>query len=75
MQKKSFKYREAVHELNNILEYLQSEDIDVDELTTKVKRATELIKTCRQKIQKTEFEIKNILKKFEAEETIENEKD
>jgi len=73
MQKKSFKYREAMRELNMILDSLQSEDIDVDELSSKVKRATELITICRQKIQNTELEVQNILKKFEEEQE-ENEK-
>ena len=67
MQKKSFKYKDAMEELNEILDNLQSEDVDVDELSSKVGRATELVKLCRQKIQKTELEVKNILKKFEEE--------
>ena len=39
MYKKPFKYRDAMQELNEILDSLQSEDIDVDELSSKVKRA------------------------------------
>ena len=53
-----------MQELNEILDSLQSEDIDVDELSSKVRRATELIRICRQKIQNTELEVENILKKF-----------
>ena len=67
MQKKSFKYKHAMEELNEILDSLQAEDIDVDELSSKVKRATELIKLCRQKIQKTEMEVKDIINKFEED--------
>ena len=40
MNKKAVKYREAVDELNNILEDLQSEEIDVDEVSEKVKRSS-----------------------------------
>ncbi len=65
MSKKVVKYSEAVSELNVILEDLQSESIDVDELSAKVKKATELIKACKDKIQKTEMEVKKIVKEFE----------
>ena len=68
MTKKPLSYQEATAELSEILEDLQSENVDVDELSTKVKRATELIKVCRDKIQKTELEVKKIIKKFEKEE-------
>jgi len=39
----------------------------VEELSAKVERALKLIKICREKIEKTELEVKNILKKFERE--------
>jgi exodeoxyribonuclease VII small subunit len=67
MNKKAVKYREAVDELNNILEDLQSEEIDVDEVSEKVKRAVELIKLCRAKIEGTELEVRKIVKEFEEE--------
>jgi exodeoxyribonuclease VII small subunit len=68
MTKKPFNYQQAIDELNEILEGLQQESVDVDELSAKVKRATELISLCKEKIQKTEFEVKKILKKFEEDE-------
>ena len=68
MSKKPLKYQDAVGELNEILEDLQQENVDVDELSIKVKRATELITLCKEKIQKTELEVKNILKKFTQDE-------
>ena len=68
MSKKPVKYRQAIDELNEILESLQEESVDVDELSAKVKRATELIALCKDKIQKTEFEVKKILKDFEDDE-------
>ena len=67
MAKKPLKYNEAVDELNNILDDLQSERIDVDEVSVKVKRAVELIKLCREKISKTESEVRKIVKDFEKE--------
>jgi exonuclease VII small subunit len=49
------------------LEGLQSDSVDVDEVSVKVKRAVELIKVAREKIEKTEFEVKKIVKEFDAE--------
>ncbi|MDD5069846.1 MAG: exodeoxyribonuclease VII small subunit [Candidatus Omnitrophica bacterium] len=65
MAKKNIKYGEAIEELQGILEDLESEKIDVDEVSDKVKKAVELIKLCREKIEKTELEVKNIVKDFE----------
>jgi len=67
MGKKNLKYKEAISELNNILFDLESEKIDVDEVAVKVKRATELIKICQKKIEKTELEVKKIVKDFDKE--------
>ena len=65
--KKPIKYSEAVEELNAILEDLGSEKIDVDEVSLKVKRAVELIKICREKIENTELEVRKIVKEFEKD--------
>ncbi len=40
-------YRTAIEELENILEDLRNQRVGVDELETKVARATELITWCR----------------------------
>jgi len=65
--KKEIKYLQAMQELNQILEGLQAQELDVDELSVKVKRAVELIKLCRERIEKTELEVKKIVKEFEEE--------
>ena len=65
MSKKSPSYAQALKELNEILAGLESEAIDVDELAHQVKRAVELIKLCRHKIDSTEMEIKTIVEGFE----------
>lgn len=65
MSKKALKYNEAAEELSGILEGLEAESIDVDEVALKVKRAVELIKLCREKIEKTELEVRKIVKDFE----------
>ena len=67
MSKKPTKYREAIVELQAILNGLESEQIDVDEVSQKVKRAVELIKLCRERIENTELEVRKIVKEFEKD--------
>ena len=67
MGKKSIKYSEAIEELNGILSELESENIDVDDVAQKVKKAVELIKLCREKITNTELEVGKIVKEFEKD--------
>ncbi len=67
MSKKPLKYNEAMLELQNILDGLESEQIDVDEVSLKVKRAVELISFCREKIEKTELEVRKIVKEFDRD--------
>ena len=65
MAKKTFSYNQAVDELEEILEKIEREDLDVDLLTEKVKRASFLIKECKTRLRKTENEIGKILEGFE----------
>jgi exodeoxyribonuclease VII small subunit len=64
---KGITYADALGELENIVAALQSETVDVDELSDKVKRALELIQTCNAKIQATEIEVKKILETFDGD--------
>jgi len=50
-------YEEAVTELEEILEALSDDDIDVDHLAERVKRATELVKVCRDRIDAARLEV------------------
>ena len=65
MAKKTLRYSEALKELNEILEGLEEESIDVDEVALKVKRASELIKLCRDRIEKTEMEVRKVVEEFD----------
>jgi exodeoxyribonuclease VII small subunit len=53
-------YEAAVTELEEILEELGDDDIDVDHLAERVKRATELVKVCRDRIAAARLEVKEI---------------
>jgi len=58
-------YKDAVEEIESIVDEIESESVDVDVLAEKVKRAAYLIKICKAKLKKTDDEVKKILKEFE----------
>lgn len=60
-EKKELSYAEAIAEVEQILEGFDKEEYDVDSLSEKVKRATELIKLCREKLHKAEAEVAEVL--------------
>ena len=53
-------YEEALNELQVIVQQLQQNEIGVDDLAAKVKRAAALIKYCREKLRTTEDELQNL---------------
>jgi exodeoxyribonuclease VII small subunit len=59
-------YAEAFEELQEIVAEIESGQISVDELSEKVKRATELIRICKIKLTSTEENVNKILKDIEA---------
>ena len=61
MAKKSFNYTDAIREIEQILEKFRTEQLDVDRLAADVKRATELIAACRERLTKVEEEVNHIL--------------
>ncbi|GET26630.1 exodeoxyribonuclease VII small subunit [Prolixibacter sp. NT017] len=65
MTKKKISYKEAVNEIEEILEQMESEELDVDELSDKVKRVSYLIKVCKDRLHQTEEEVENILNQME----------
>ena len=60
------KYNKAMTRLEEIIGKIENENIDVDELSERVKEAVNLIKTCKNKIEKAELEVKQVVKDFEA---------
>lgn len=59
-------YSEAFEELQLIVSEMESGEISVDELSAKVKRATELIRICKRKLTTTEENVNKILKDLDA---------
>jgi exodeoxyribonuclease VII small subunit len=54
-------YNSAKKELETIVSAIESGEMDVDLLTDKVKRASQLIAFCKEKLTKTEKELQKIL--------------
>jgi exodeoxyribonuclease VII small subunit len=63
MTEKKFSYNAAMSEVELILDSLGKNDLDVDELSRKVKRATELLQACKQKLYETDLEIQAVFEK------------
>ncbi len=59
------KYEEALQQLETIVRKMEQGDYDVDELTEQLKTAQKLIAACKEKLTKTDAEIKKILAKNE----------
>lgn len=59
------KYTEAFEELQQIVADIEDGEISVDELSVKVKRASELIKICKEKLTATDSDISKILENLE----------
>ncbi|WP_234868269.1 exodeoxyribonuclease VII small subunit [Flavihumibacter fluminis] len=55
-------YESAYAELQEIVTALENETISVDELALKVKRATQLVAFCQEKLKSTETELDKIIK-------------
>ncbi len=58
-------YKDAMEEIQTIVDEIEQEGVDIDILAAKVKRATDLIKYCRDKLKKTDREVKTVLEEFE----------
>ncbi|SFD81867.1 exodeoxyribonuclease VII small subunit [Thermophagus xiamenensis] len=65
--RKKLTYGEAITEIEEILQQMEDEELDVDELAGKVKRVSELVRFCRNKLKNTEEEVEKVLKEMEEE--------
>jgi len=61
---KETSYDKAITELEEIVNQIESEKISVDELSEKVKRASQLIRICKLKLKGTEEEVNKVLKEI-----------
>ena len=61
MANKSMKFSEALAELEQILKEMESGELGIDDLTSKVKRANQLIDICNKRLRATEEDLGEIL--------------
>ena len=59
-------YADAMHELDDILEELERDDLDVDVLAARVQRASELIQLCRSRIARAQADVDRVVTDLES---------
>jgi exodeoxyribonuclease VII small subunit len=72
MANNEISYSAAVTEIEEVLQQLESGELDVDQLTEKVKRVSFLIKLCKAKLKTTEEAVNRILDEELKEEDQDN---
>jgi len=58
---KKLSFGEAVSEVEQILAGLEQDEIDIDRLSEEVRRAVELIQVCREKLDRTDTEVRELV--------------
>ncbi len=73
-------YNEAIQELETILRSLETDQVDVDDLTARAERSAELVRLCRHKLRHAEATLDRVFDSLdedeeapEAEETADDE--
>ena len=61
MAKQEMKYEEAVAQLESIVRRMETGELNLDSLADELKKAQKLIKMCKDKLTKTDEEIKKML--------------
>lgn len=61
MKKEKMRYEEALAKLQDIVSKLERKEIQIDELPRTVREAKELVDFCKEKLERTEAEIKKII--------------
>jgi exodeoxyribonuclease VII small subunit len=69
-------YSQALKELEKIVKEIESEDVDIDILAEKIKRASQIITFCKGKLRTAEDEVKKVLTEMDDQaETADKEED
>lgn len=61
MSKKDISYKASVNELESIIAKIENGEVEIDELSALVKRASELIEACKIKLRSTEADLNQFL--------------
>jgi exodeoxyribonuclease VII small subunit len=73
MSKNKLTYTSAITQLEEIVKDIESGEIDVDVLTEKVRKASELIKFCKDRLRSTQKEVEKTLIDIEEDRKTEEE--
>lgn len=66
---KKLSFGEAVTEVEEILARLEDDEVDIDQLGQEVARAVALLQVCREKLTKTEGEVRDLVAGLQADDT------
>ena len=61
MVRKDLKYEEAIATLEQIVARMENNELDLDTMSEELKKAQQLIKLCKDKLTKTDREIRKLL--------------
>ena len=61
MVRKDLKYEEAMATLEQIVTHMENNELDLDTMSEELKKAQQLIKLCKDKLTKTDQEIRKII--------------
>jgi exodeoxyribonuclease VII small subunit len=67
MAEREIGYGDALAELEGILDELDGDEVDVDVLGSRVRRAAELLRLCRDRIASARFDVEQVVAELEAE--------
>ncbi len=65
---KEFDFKKAYKEIEEINEWFQTEEIDLDEALSKYERAVELIGKCKERLEKSKNKFEKIKDKYQDSE-------
>jgi exodeoxyribonuclease VII small subunit len=63
-------YNEAIQELETILRSLETDQVDVDDLTARAERSAELIRLCRHKLRHAEASLDRVFDSLDEEDDV-----
>lgn len=61
MVRKDLKYEEAMATLEQVVARMENNELDLDTMSEELKKAKQLIKLCKDKLTKTDQEIRKLL--------------
>ncbi len=62
---KAIQYEDAIRQLEDIVNKLENNELDIDEMPAELKKAQQLLRLCRDRLTKTDEEIRKIQEESE----------